>query len=98
MNFAAMLMRAPTIKQPEKRAYNPRKIKPKHRGSQARYRLYLEGQHRSIPELAALMGYTYSGTRSSINRMEDRGEVKKVRETRVTPNGRRPALYTWVKS
>lgn len=90
-------MRAPTLTTPEARQYNPRKIKPQHRGSHGRYRLCLEGQKKSIPEIAAYMGYTYAGCRASILRMVKRGDVKRVREMGSNGNkGRRPALYTWV--
>lgn len=96
MNFAAMLLRAPVISAKPKRTYNPNKIKPVHRASPARYRLYLEGQERSIADLAELMGNTYEGTRSAITRMSDRGQVTRTKKSVSNGHGRTPALYTWV--
>ena len=97
MSFVAMLLRAPVISAQPKRAYNQNKVKPKHKGSLNRYRLYLEGQRRTIPELAELMGYTYDGTRSTVDRMVRRGQVTKLEYATNTGMGRKPALYTWVK-
>jgi len=97
VNFVQQLMRAPVITPPETRQYNPRKTKPQHRGSEGRYRLFLEGQKKSIPEIATYMGYTYAGCRASVLRMVARGDVKRIREMASNGNkGRRPALYTWV--
>lgn len=41
MSFVAMLLRAPVISAQPKRAYIQNKVKPKHKGSLNRYRLYL---------------------------------------------------------
>ena len=97
MNFVQQLMRAPVIAEASVESYNRNKVKPAHKGSEGRYRLCLEGQKKTITEVAEFMGYTYHGCRASLLRMVARGQVKVVGKSKKTSNGRVPDLYTWVK-
>lgn len=95
MNFVQQLMRAPIVT-PVRKSHAS-KARLAYRDNAKRYRLYLENCERTIPEMTALLKQTYEGTRSTMMRMLERGEIIKTTEAIVTPNGRRPAGYTWNK-
>ena len=70
--------------------YRPDCIPGQFQGSKAKYKAFTSGAARTIPEIAAHMGYTYAGCRSSVLRMVARKELKEVPQ----PKGL-VACYIW---
>ena len=98
MNFVAAMLKAPLVETRKPREYMVSKTKKKLKASPGRYRLCLEGERRTLQEIADFMGITYSGAVSSVRRMVEREQVVCVRKAEsIDGNGKRPALYTWNK-
>lgn len=96
MNFVEQLMRAPAIvAKPKRRKYTRTSSNVRGPDTEGRYRLYLENTPRTIPELAALLGYSYDGTRHTIYRMVARGLVREAGKGTLTSAGRRPMRFVW---
>ena len=98
LSFAGMLFAPPTeAMQPaaQRKAYNKNKVQPKWAGSMGRYRLCLEGQQKTVSEIAEYMGYTYGGAHASMYRLRRQGRVKVV-GLEPSHHGRPRKLYTWV--
>lgn len=62
--------------------YRPDCIPGQFQGSKAKYKSFTSGTARTIPEIAAHMGYTYAGCRSSVLRMVERKELKAVKQAK----------------
>ena len=88
MNFAQMLLR-PAMP-PENRTSNHHSIKR----AANRYKELLEGQQKTVTQIAEALDYTYEGTYATIGRMKARGQVIVVGHLPST-GGRRTELLTW---
>lgn len=101
LSFANMLKAPVTplydVKPPEKAKRDmsvaTEKLQVKIRG---RYRLAMEGQVLSTPEIARKLGYdTSAGVFKTLKSFEARGIVRRVPRKAPSPSGKPPVYWTW---